>query len=141
MTALPGTAPKGPTKHTAASLPFTPTADANGEPTVCHICGMRSDLCGLGSERLRQRGRDDPRYICVECVLIVERIRSARRLDQFELRALDGGVDAVGEYLETIGIYDLTLMDELNRRMIVKAAWQGSADALRRALSEGVAPF
>lgn len=131
--------PKGPTPATAASLPFTPTADANGDPTVCWCCGFRADHLGIATPRLREKAAAEKNYICVKCATIVGRIRAAERLDQFELRALDGGVDAVGEYLQTIGLYDLTLMDELNRRMIVKAAWQGCAAALRDALAE--APF
>lgn len=69
----------------------------------------------------------------------IDNYKKIDRLDDYELRALDAGVDAVGEYLATIGIYDLTLMDELNQRMIVKAAWEGCARGLRAALSE--APF
>lgn len=55
----------------------------------------------------------------------IDNYKKIDRLDDYELRALDAGVDAVGEYLDGIGIYDLTLMDELNQRMIVKAAWKG----------------
>lgn len=69
----------------------------------------------------------------------IDNYKKIDRLDDYELRALDAGVDAVGEYLDGIGIYDLTLMDELNQRMIVKAAWEGAARGLRAALSE--APF
>lgn len=69
----------------------------------------------------------------------IDNYKKIDRLDDYELRALDAGVDAVGEYLDTIGIYDLSLMDELNQRMIIKAAWEGCARGLRAALSE--APF
>jgi hypothetical protein len=133
--------PKGPTPATAASLPFTPTADKNGDPTVCWCCGFRADGLGIATARLKEKAATEKNYICVKCAVVVGRIRAADRLDQFEIRALDGGVDAVGEYLETIGIYDLTLMDELNRRMIVKAAWFGCAEALRNELESHNAPF
>jgi len=129
--------PKGPTAATAAMYPFTGDGD---DITTCHICGFRSDGLGLGSDGLKKRGKDDPRYVCSECAIIVQRVSQTRRLDQYELRAIDAGIDAVGEYLDTIGIYDLTLMDELNQRLIVKAAWQGCADGLRKALADEV-PF
>lgn len=115
----------------------TPTVDTHGEPTCCYVCGMRAFGLGVNQDR-----RDkDPHYICKRCAMAIDDYKKIRCLDQFELQALDGGVDAVGDYLDEIGIYDLTAMDELNRRMIVKAAWEGCAARLRELLSEGSAPF
>lgn len=115
-------------------LPFTPTVDDNDNPTVCRCCGRHAIGIGVGDPK------KDPGYLCTECVLLVEHVRSARRMDIFELVALDGGVDAVGEYIESIGgLTELADFDELQRRMLVKAAWQGCADGLRKALKE--APF
>ena len=124
MTKLPTT----PRQH-------TPTVDADHNPTTCFVCGMHAFGIGVNAN-----GRDkDPHYICRRCAVGIDNYKKIDRLDDYELRALDAGVDAVGEYLDTIGIYDLTLMDELNQRMIVKAAWEGCARGLRAALSE--APF
>lgn len=124
MTKLPTT----PRQH-------TPTVDADHNPTTCFVCGMHAFGIGVNAN-----GRDkDPHYICRRCAVGIDNYKKIDRLDDYELRALDAGVDAVGEYLATIGIYDLTLMDELNQRMIVKAAWEGAARGLRVALSE--APF
>ena len=124
MTKLPTT----PRQH-------TPTVDADHNPTTCFVCGMHAFGIGVNAN-----GRDkDPHYICRRCAVGIDNYKKIDRLDDYELRALDAGVDAVGEYLDTIGIYDLTLMDELNQRMIVKAAWEGAARGLRAALSE--APF
>lgn len=133
--------PNGPTAATAAPYPFPVTQDEHGNPTCCHCCGRRADNLGLGSDRLQQRSKDDPRYVCTECAIVVGRLSKARRLDVFELRALDGSVAAVGEYLDTIGIYDLSLFDELNQRMMCKAAVQGFGDALRKELESHNAPF
>lgn len=116
-------------------LPIQPTADEHGNPTVCRCCGRRAIGIGIGLER----PKDDPGYLCGECVLLIEELRKVRRLDVYELEALDAGVEAVGDYLATVGLYDLSLMDELQRRMIVKSAWAGCADGLRRALRS--APF
>ncbi|WP_142627896.1 hypothetical protein [Rhizobium sp. P007] len=124
MTKLPTT----PRQH-------TPTVDADHNPTTCFVCGMHAFGIGVNAN-----GRDkDPHYICRRCAVGIDNYKKIERLDDYELRALDAGVDAVGEYLDGIGIYDLTLMDELNQRMIVKAAWEGAARGLRAALSE--APF
>jgi len=133
------TIPKGPTKATAATIPFTPTVDADQNPTTCHCCGRRAWSIGVGTSNPKEKLSGDPKYLCGECMLIVEDLRRFKRLDVFELAALDHGVEAVGEYLDTIGIFDLTQMDELNRRMIVKAAWQGCAAGLRKELKD--APF
>lgn len=133
--------PKGPTPATAASLPFTPTADKNGDPTVCWCCGFRADGLGIATARLKEKAATEKNYICVKCATVVGRIRAADRMDQFELRALDGGVEAVGEYIATHGITDLSFYDELMQRMLVKAAWFGSAEALRAELESHNAPF
>lgn len=117
------------------AIPFTPTADAQGTPTVCRCCARRAIGTGVGLTK----PKDDPSYLCGECVLIIEDLAKMRRLDQFELQALDGGVDAVGEWLGERGITDLALLDELDARMLVKAAWLGCADRLRAVLRE--APF
>lgn len=121
MTKLPTT----PRQH-------TPTVDADHNPTTCFVCGMHAFGIGVNAN-----GRDkDPHYICRRCAVGIDNYKKIDRLDDYELRALDAGVDAVGEYLDTIGIYDLSLMDELNQRMIIKAAWEGAARGLRAALSE-----
>lgn len=123
MTKLPTT----PRQH-------TPTVDADHNPTTCFVCGMHA--FGIG---VNPNPKHDPHYICRRCAVGIDNYKKIDRLDDYELRALDAGVDAVGEYLDTIGIYDLSLMDELNQRMIIKAAWEGAARGLRVALSE--APF
>lgn len=114
-------------------LPITPTQDEDGTPTTCTACGRVAMGIGVG---FKHRKDDEPRYLCKGCITAVSDLSKFDRLSVFELAALDAGVDAVGEYLETIGIYDLTLMDELNRRMIVKSAWEGCIRGVREALKE-----
>lgn len=64
-------------------------------------------------------------------------LKEAKALDIYELRAIrDGGVPAVGEYLDTIGITDLALMDELDAAAIVKYAWLGTVKKLRELIEE-----
>ncbi|MBB6299930.1 DUF6511 domain-containing protein [Rhizobium leucaenae] len=72
--------------------------------------------------------------------MAIDDYKKIRRLDDYELAALDAGVDAVGEWIVQRGLgADLSLYDELDQRMLVKAAWEGCARGLRAALSE--APF
>lgn len=112
--------------------PFTPTVDTDHNPTICHCCGRHAIGIGFGDA-----SKGDPKYLCTQCVLLVEKIRSVRRMDVYELQALDGGVDRVGEWIGARGAgTDLQYYDELDRRMLVKAAVEGFGDGLRAALKE-----
>ena len=102
-------------------------------PELCWVCQRHA--AGLGV----QADREPIRWLCKECADIAEHIRHRRRLDSYELRALDTGVEAVGEYLQSIQKTDLKEMDELEARQLVKAAWEGCARGERAALTE--APF
>lgn len=104
---------------------------------MCWLCGSRA--CGIGIGEVKWN-RGDYKWLCEECVKIAENIKETAyaKLDILELEALQGGVDAVGDYLEEIGITDLAHMDELDARLIVKAAWQGSVKRLRKLVKESV---
>lgn len=115
-------------------LPFTPTQDETGQPTVCHCCGRRAIGIGIAP-------KGDPAYVCGECILLVEELRKVRRLDLYELAALDGAVDAMGDYINEKGLTDLQFYDELDQRLLAKAAVMGFADRLRKLLRDGSAPF
>ncbi|MDO3431168.1 DUF6511 domain-containing protein [Rhizobium sp. CBN3] len=120
-------------------MTFTPTATAEGQPTTCRCCGRHA--IGMGISRMA-KSTDDPGYLCGECILLIEEIKRVRRMDPYELAALDGGVDAVGEYIDSIGgLTELAEFDELQQRMLVKAAWQGCADRLRELIRKGDLPF
>jgi len=118
-------------------LPFQPTQDETGSPTTCLACGQIAFGVGCG---VRRAGKMiDPGFMCKPCIVSAGDLTKLERLSVYELQALDAGVESVGEYLEQKGVYDLTLMDELDRRMLVKAAWEGCARGVREALKE--APF
>jgi hypothetical protein len=115
-------------------IPFTPTVDSAGDPTTCFCCGMRAVALGINHKP------GDPQYLCRRCIVAIDDYKKIRALDQYELAALDGGVDAVGEWIAERGIgTELSVYDELDQRMLVKAAWEGCARGLRAALAE--APF
>ncbi|WP_244625089.1 DUF6511 domain-containing protein [Rhizobium daejeonense] len=61
------------------------------------------------------------------------------RLSVYELKALDSGVEAVGEYIGEHGVTNLLDFDDLMQRMLVKAAWEGCIRGVREALKD--APF
>lgn len=108
---------------------------STGEPCVCHACQSRHAV-GIGMGKRD----DDHRWLCKECVTILERIRSVRRWDPFEERALEGAVAAVGAFLSGLPSYDLSECTEEQARALCKAALVGFGDALRAALEEGT-PF
>ncbi len=118
-------------------MPFEPTG-VGGEgdiPAVCWCCGRHAVGVGVGQKKW---GRGDFRWLCEECKELIPELTqaSAARLDILELEALNGGVDEVGKYLDQIGVTDLADMDELDARLIVKAAWQGCVRRLRQLIKE-----
>lgn len=119
-------------------LPITPTQDEHGNPTTCLACGRVAMGIGRG---LKQGGElIDPGFLCKGCIVAVHDLSKMDRLSIFELKALDAGVDAVGEWIaENGGVTDLAHYDELMQRMLVKSAWEGCIRGVREALKE--APF
>ncbi|MGH8464711.1 MAG: DUF6511 domain-containing protein [Pseudomonas sp.] len=118
-------------------LPIQPTADEHGNPTTCRICSMRAMGVGVG---FTNRTDKDAGFLCVECAALVETVRSMRRFDVYELRALDGCVESVGEFLTERGITDLALLDELDAKMLCKRVVMAFGDTLR-GLLRSEAPF
>lgn len=118
-------------------MPFEPSGvGGDGDITAtCWCCGGHATGCGIGQKKW---GRGDFRWLCEECKELIPELTKAAysKLDIYELEALNGGVEEVGKYLDDIGITDLALMDELDARLIVKAAWQGSVKRLRELIKE-----
>lgn len=128
MTKLPG----------KSILPFSPTQDESGAPTVCKCCGMLA--FGIGRSNPLDRSRDkDPGFMCKSCMLAAGDLTKLDRVSLYEVKALESGVEAVGKWLEEKGITDLALMDELDAKLLVRAAWEGCARGIRESLRE--APF
>lgn len=116
----------------------TVTVLPNGDPTTCHVCSRHAVGVGLG---LTSRTDKDPRYLCGECVLLIERIREVRRFDPYELKALESVDEIAGEYCGSLGQTDMAEMSEEERRLLWRTVVQGFGDGLRRLISEGSAPF
>ncbi|TIL91438.1 MAG: hypothetical protein E5Y73_17325 [Mesorhizobium sp.] len=111
--------------------------DYSHDPAACHVCSRRA--IGVGLEPARKG--EPPRYLCAQCLDIVEHVAATKRFDTYELKALDGAVNAVGEYIASIdGKTELADYDELEQRMLCKAAVQGFGDRLRELVRNEV-PF
>ncbi len=102
------------------------------DPSSCAVCQRHA--IGVGLEPARKG--ESPRYLCAACMDIVEHIAATRRFDPYELKALDGADDNAGEYCSTLGKTDMAEMDELERRMLWKAAVQGFGERLRKVIRE-----
>lgn len=104
------------------------------DPTTCYVCTRHAIGIGVGSFK-------DPKWICHECALVIEDVVRVKNFDAYELKALDGAVDAVGEFIESIGgKTELSDYDELEQRMLCKAAITGFGNRLRSLIRSG-APF
>lgn len=101
-------------------------------PTTFDVC-----LCGRHAIGLAV---SPTRPICAECVPILEYVKSVRRPSAYELKARQGGVDAMGPLIEQFGS-DLSEYTEEQALMLAGAAWRGVADEIRRLVREGEAPF
>lgn len=105
---------------------------ANHDPADCHVCGRHA--VGVGFT-------NPTRWLCHECVDIIEHIKSVRRFDAYELKARQGGVDAAGAYLKEIGKTDLAEFEAEEAEILCGRIWKGCADELRRSIVAGEAPF
>lgn len=108
------------------------------EPTVCHICCNRAIGIGIGFTHSRDK---DPRWLCVDCSLLIDDIRRIKRMDAYQHKALDRVDDIAGDFAASIGKTDIAEFEELERRMFWKAIVQGYGNALRDAIRSNDAPF
>jgi hypothetical protein len=120
---------------TRSILPFAPTRDRDGYPSACHCCGRHAVGLGIGDP-----GRGDPKYLCEECVLLVEQIKSIRGWNAYERAAVTKAVENVGAFLEKHGT-DLGEWDEQTAEDFVRAIWLSCADGLRAVVRDREVPF
>lgn len=110
---------------------------AEHDPADCHVCGRRATGIGIGFAHSRDK---DPRWLCEECALILEHIKDVRRMDPYELKAREGGMDAAGPLIEEYGS-DLAEWSEEQVLMFCGTVWRGCADRLRELIRAGEAPW
>lgn len=108
------------------------------DPCVCHICGVERAIgIGIGFTHSRDK---DPKWLCVDCSMLIEDIRRVKRMDAYEHRALDKVDDIAGDFAAEHGT-DMAAMDDLTRRMLWKTVVHGYGNALRDAIRSNDAPF
>lgn len=118
-------------------MPQPNPKDDPHEPTNCAVCITgRAIGIGIGFTSARDK---DPRWVCVDCSLIIEDIRRIKRMDAYEHKALDKVDEIAGDYAAEHGT-DMAQMDELTRRMFWKTIVQGYGRELRKGIRDGV-PF
>ena len=108
----------------------------NTDPADCHVCGKHATGIGIGFTTPRDK---DPRWLCVECSLMIEDIKRVKRMDAYELAARAGGMDAAGPLVEEFGT-DLGAWSEEQVLFFCGRIWDGCADRLRQ-LIRTEAPF
>lgn len=107
------------------------------DPANCHICGRHA--LGIGLEPPRKG--EQPRWLCAECLPLLEYIKSVRRLDPYEIKAIEMAGDKAGALLDGWGKTDLAEMDEGEWREFCKTLCLGFGESMRRLIRDGEAPF
>ncbi|MFU0504139.1 DUF6511 domain-containing protein [Pseudaminobacter sp. NGMCC 1.201702] len=110
-------------------------ASTQHDPAECHVCGRHAIGIGFAG-----RKPEDTRWLCAECALIVEDIKKVKRMDAFELRAREGGVEAAADVIAAYGT-ELSEYTDEQAAMLAGAIWKGCAARLRELIREGEAPF
>lgn len=104
------------------------------DPADCYWCTRHAIGVGIGNPQ------QDPKYLCAECLPIMEYIKSIRRRTPYEIKARQGGVEAAGPLVEEFGS-DLAEWTEEQVDRFVAAIWQGCVDEMRRLVRSDDAPF
>ena len=105
-------------------------------PADCHVCGQRAHGIGLVADK-----RGDPiRWLCVECSLLLEDIHKIKRMDAYEMRAREGGVEAAAPVIAAYGS-ELTEYTDEQAAELAGVIWKGCARRLRELVREGGAPW
>lgn len=122
--------------RTASAAPFTPTVDSTTRwPTACHCCGRYATGVGIGDP-----SRGDPKYLCEECLLLLDTVKSIRAWSPLERAAIARAVDAVTPFVRQYGS-DLAEWEEEAAEDFIRAIWGACADGLRAAIREKEVPF
>lgn len=111
------------------------TTATNHDPADCHLCSNQAHGIGVGFTSQRDK---DPKWVCVDCSLLLEDFRRVKRMDAYQVKALEMVDEIAGDYCGNLGKTDMADMDELERRMLWKAVVNGYGASLRKLVREGV---
>lgn len=101
----------------------------SSSPELCHVCGRRAHSVGVGTPT---------RWLCQECVPLLEYVKDVRRWDSYEHRALEQVDDATGDFAATHGT-DMAAYDDETRAALWRLVVRSWGDGIRAGLREG--PF
>lgn len=107
-------------------LPFSPTVDANNDPTVCCACGRCSIGVGVGWITWNDPKTKDPMFLCQICIVSSGDLTKMQRLNHYELKALHTGLEAWLTYYKSFGLTAPSVLDNraaLNAGMEAGGAW------------------
>lgn len=104
---------------------------------ICHVCGFTGCGIGLGFTTPRDK---DPRWLCISCAAMVEDIKKVKRMDIYEMRAREGGVEAAADVIAAYGT-ELSEYTDEQAAMLAGAIWKGCAARLRELVRGNDAPF
>lgn len=107
------------------------------DPTTCHVCGRHAIGVGVGQMK---RPTDDPRYLCAECLPLIEYVRDIKRWDAYEVHALKAVDAATGDYAADHGT-DIAAYSEEVRRGMWTCAIKAHQAEIRRLVKSGDAPW
>lgn len=105
------------------------------EPTTCHVCGRHATGIGFAG-----RTASDNRWLCKECIPLIEYVKDVRRWDAYEVKALEAVDDATSNYAAEHGT-DIAEYDDLTRRGLWTCAIRAHQDEIRRLVKDGDAPW
>ncbi|MBZ9888102.1 hypothetical protein LB559_09135 [Mesorhizobium sp. BR1-1-3] len=109
---------------------------AEHDPSSCHVCQRHA--IGVGLEP--QRKGEPPRYLCAQCLDILEYVHSVRRMDPYEVKAIALVDDLAGEFCGALEKTDMAEMSDEERRALWKCVVVGFGDSIRKLVREEM-PF
>ncbi|MBZ9659804.1 hypothetical protein LB523_12180 [Mesorhizobium sp. ESP-6-4] len=116
----------------------TTAKQPNHDPDACHVCGRHAIGIGVGQMR---RPTDDPRWLCAECLPLLEYVKDIRRWDAYEIKASELAGQDAGAYADSIGKTDLAIMDDVEWMTFRNTMIRGFGKHIRRLIRDGEAPW
>lgn len=105
------------------------------DPTTCHVCGRHAVGVGFAGRR-----PSDNRWLCAECLPLIEYVKDIKRWDPYEVKALDAVDEATGEFAAENGA-DLAAYSDEQRRGLWTTAIKAHQAEIRRLVRTDEAIF
>lgn len=121
-------------------MPHDPTSSGPPShiPTVCYCCGRRA--YGIGMESFGRNGKQDPNFLCENCIPLMAQIKATTRWDVIEQNAITATIDQVGPIIEANGS-DLSEWTAEQVEEFIGAVILGFGTSIREQVRTGSVPF